>query len=162
MRQSIICGVIAGAVGTTVLNITTYIDMAIRCRPSSSAPSQLVDSISKTLHLSLASQNGDANDQQAQNRESGLGALLGYINGLGMGIIYSLLRSRIETPPFPLAAVGVGLGAMVASDIPLVISRASDPKTWRLSEWLSDLVPHLIYGLVTVATYETLHDAFHS
>ncbi len=45
---------------------------------------------------------------------------------------------------------------MAASDVPLVMLKASDPKTWGVSGWLSDLIPHLIYGFVTVATYETL------
>jgi hypothetical protein len=25
-----------------------------------------------------------------------------------------------------------------------------------MTDWISDLVPHIIYGLVTVATYETI------
>jgi hypothetical protein len=45
---------------------------------------------------------------------------------------------------------------MTASDLPLVAARASNPKTWGVSGWLADLVPHLIYGFVTVATYEAL------
>src|SRR5205814_7404044 len=102
MGQNIVAGMIAGAAGTTALNIATYIDMAIRGRSASTAPSDLVDSVTKRLNLPLTSQGVDAQDEQKQNRESGLGALLGYMSGLGVGIIYSLIRSRVETVPLPL------------------------------------------------------------
>ena len=150
--QKIVAGIVAGAAGTVALDVATYLDMAIRGRSASNAPAQLVDSVAKSLHLSFFS--GD--DQQAKNRESGLGALLGYVNGLGTGVVYGLLRSQSETVPLPLAAIGVGLAAMVASDVPLIVSRVSNPKSWGVSGWAADLIPHLIYGLVTVVTYESL------
>ncbi len=31
---------------------------------------------------------------------------------------------------------------------------ATNPKTWGISGWASDLIPHLVYGLVAVFTYE--------
>ena len=106
--------------------------------------------------IPLSSQGDNANDQLAQNRESGLGALLGFVNGLGTGAAYGLVRSQLDDLPVPLAAIVVGLTAMAASDLPLVTARATNPKTWGVSGWLADLIPHLIYGFVTVATYEAL------
>jgi hypothetical protein len=47
---------------------------------------------------------------------------------------------------------------MPASDVPLIALRVSDPKTWGVSGWLADVIPHLIYGLVTVTTYEVLRN----
>lgn len=38
---SVIHGVTAGAVGTVVLNSVTYLDIAVRGRPSSSVPPKL-------------------------------------------------------------------------------------------------------------------------
>ena len=108
--------------------------------------------------FSLSSQGGDAQGQTAQNRESGLGALLGYVNGLGTGVAYGLLRSQLDEVPIPLAALGVGLTALAASDVPLIALRVSNPKTWGVSSWIADAIPHLIYGLVTVITYETLRN----
>src|SRR5947209_14595669 len=70
-------GVVAGAMGTAALNIATYADMAIRGRPSSNAPAKMVSTLANTLHLPLSAQGDNDNDQVAQNRESGLGALLG-------------------------------------------------------------------------------------
>jgi hypothetical protein len=108
------------------------------------------------VHLPLSSQGVGAQDLTAQNRENGLGALLGYINGLGTGVVYSLLRSQRDEVPLPLAGTLVGLAAMAESDIPLVMLKVSDPKTWGASGWLSDIIFHLIYGFVTAATYEAL------
>src|SRR5438270_9196397 len=101
-------GVVAGAMGTAALNIATYADMAIRGRPSSNAPSQMISTLANTLHLPLSAQGDNTNDQAAQNRESGLGALLGFVNGLGMGAAYGLLRSQLDELPVPLASVVVG------------------------------------------------------
>lgn len=158
MIRDTLIGAVAGAVGTVALNVTTYADIAIRGRPSSSAPSKMVNILAKSAGFSLSSQGGDAQDQTAQHRESGLGALLGYVNGLGTGVAYGLLRSQLDELPIPLASIGVGLTAMAASDVPLIALRLSNPKTWGVSGWLADAIPHLIYGLVTVITYETLRN----
>lgn len=156
MLKSALRGLVAGAAGTVALDIATYLDMAIRGRSSSNAPSRMIDTIAEKIHLPLSSQGAGSQDQMAQNRESGLGALLGYVNGLGTGAIYGMIRSQFDEVPLPLAAAAVGLGAMAASDVPMVALRVSDPKTWGLSGWLADAIPHLIYGIVTVATHEAL------
>lgn len=156
MLGSTLRGVVAGAVGTVALNLATYADMAIRGRSSSSAPSQMVDKVTKQIHLPLSPQGVGAQDETTQNRESGLGALLGIVNGLGTGVIYGLVRSQFDEIPALLAAPLVGLTAMAASDVPLVSLRVTNPKTWGLAGWLSDAIPHLIYGIVTVATYEAI------
>jgi hypothetical protein len=158
MIREILKGTVAGAVGTVALNVTTYADMAIRGRPSSSAPTQMVSTLARFVGLAPAAQDGGTQDQAAQNRESGLGALLGYVNGLGTGLAYALLRAQRDSVPIPLASIGVGLTAMAASDVPLIALRVSNPKTWGISGWLADVIPHLIYGLVTVTTYEALRN----
>ena len=156
MLGSALRGMVAGAMGTVALDITTYMDMAIRGRSASNAPSKLVHTIAEKIRLPLSSQGVGSQDQTAQNRESALGALLGYVNGLGTGSICGMLRSQFGEIPIPLAGTLVGLTAMAASDVPLVTLRVSNPKTWGISGWLADLIPHLIYGIVTVATYEAL------
>jgi hypothetical protein len=156
MLRNVLVGAFAGALGTVALNVATYVDMAIRGRPPSSAPSQLISTLANKAGISLSSQGVGSDDQTAQNRESGLGALLGYVNGLGVGAVYGLLRSQFGNVSLPLAGVGVGLAAMAASDIPLVTLKVSDPKTWGFSGWAADLIPHLIYGLVTVTAYEAM------
>ncbi|TMB90608.1 MAG: hypothetical protein E6J44_02235 [Chloroflexi bacterium] len=156
MLSGALIGAVAGAVGTVALDVTTYADIAIRGRSSSGAPSQMVSILAKAVGLPLSSQGVGSEDQTAQNRESGLGALLGYVNGLGVGVAYGLLRSRQDDIPIPLAGIGVGLAAMAASDIPLIALRVSNPKTWELSGWAADAIPHLVYGLVTAIVYDAL------
>ena len=156
MLRHALKGLLAGAAGTVALDIATYADMALRGRSSSNAPSKMVSILATMMHLPLSPQGVGVQDQTAQNRESGLGALLGYINGLGTGVVYGLLRSQRDDVSLPLAGTLVGLAAMTESDVPLVMLKVSDPKTWGASGWLSDLVPHLIYGFVTVATYEAI------
>ena len=160
MLEDALYGIIAGAVGTVALNIATYADMAMRGRPSSSAPSKMVGILADKVGVPLSSQGtgsqDTSQDKTVQNRESGLGALLGYVNGVGTGVAYGLVRSQMDEASVPLAGVIVGLTAMAASDVPLVTLKVSDPRTWGVSGWAADLIPHLIYGLVTVATYELL------
>ena len=42
------------------------------------------------------------------------------------------------------------------SDSTLAGLRVSDPRTWSVTDWLSDLIPHLVYGTVTYATLVAL------
>jgi hypothetical protein len=35
----------------------------------------------------------------------------------------------------------------------------SNPKTWGFAGWAAEIIPHFIYGLVTVITYEALYSA---
>ncbi len=156
MLRNVLIGTIAGAAGTVALDIASYADMAIRGRSSSNAPAKLVEKLANMAHLPLSTRPAGSNDQSIQNRESGLGAVLGYVNGLGTGALYGLLRSQLEEVPVPLAGVVVGLTAMAASDVPLIALRVSDPKSWGFSGWVADIIPHLVYGMVTVLTYETL------
>ena len=44
--------------------------------------------------------------------------------------------------------------AMAASDVSIALTGVSDPRTWTPADWASDVIPHLVYGLVTVETYE--------
>ena len=79
------------------------------------------------------------------------------IIGLGAGAAYGLLRSRLPAPRRPWAVTtGLGLAAMAASDLPIIALGVSDPRTWGAAGWVSDLLPHLAYGLATATVYEAL------
>ncbi|HEX2912134.1 MAG TPA: hypothetical protein VH186_15095 [Chloroflexia bacterium] len=155
MLKDVWRGIVAGALGTLALNVTTYVDMSLRGRASSGAPAKLVTSLAQKAGLKLAD-SGQDQEKVAQNRASGLGALLGYLTGLAVGGLYGLLRAGDIRLPLPVAGVGVGLTAMAASDTPLVAFGISDPKKWGVSGWASDILPHLVYGIVTSGTYEAL------
>jgi hypothetical protein len=43
---------------------------------------------------------------------------------------------------------------MAASDLPATALGLTDPRSWGAAGWMSDLLPHLAYGIVTV--YEAL------
>jgi hypothetical protein len=45
---------------------------------------------------------------------------------------------------------------MAATDLPAVATAATDPRSWGVSGWASDLLPHLVYGLVTTAVFKSL------
>ena len=154
MLQDALAGAAAGAAGTVALDVASYGDMVVRGRPSSGVPAKVAGTLADQFGVSLAPPNEGANGDTAKNRSSGLGALMGYATGLGIGALYGALRPRLGRVSVPLAGVAIGLAAMAASDTPAVTTGATDPKTWGFSGWLSDLLPHLAYGLVTALTYE--------
>ncbi|WP_226899165.1 hypothetical protein [Nonomuraea phyllanthi] len=67
--HTLVKGLIAGAAGTSALNIATYLDMAIRARAASSTPQQAVEKLTDLTDVDL----GD--DEQADHRKQALAAL---------------------------------------------------------------------------------------
>jgi hypothetical protein len=151
-------GVAAGAVGTTALNIATYLDMVVRGRPPSEAPEKAVEKFGDKVGVSVAPKEWQPEEVRDTmgNRQSGLGALTGFATGLGIGAVYGLLRPRLGDVSVPVASVGLGLGAMAASDLPLTASGLTDPRKWGASGWASDLIPHLAYGVCTALAFEAI------
>lgn len=144
-------GALAGAAGTTALNLVTYGDMLLRARPASDVPADVAGRLADRAHLDL----GD--ERQAPPRREAAGALLGLVAGLGVGKGYGCAVALTgRRPPVPVAGALLGLAAMAASDAPATALRVTDPRTWPPSSWASDLVPHLAYGLVTAATFHAL------
>lgn len=152
MRQGLL-GIVAGAAGTMALDITTYGDMLLRGRGASNVPADVAGRMAE--RLGIAALSPDRDDEASRNRRAAVGALLGYATGMGIGGAYGLLR-RHGRVNVPLAGAAVGLVAMIASDLPIALTGASDPRTWTPVDWASDLIPHLVYGVVTVATYEAI------
>ncbi len=154
MLQDALKGVAAGAAGTVALNVATYVDMVVRGRPSSEVPTKVAGALTQRLGISLAGEGADASDDEAKNRRTAIGSLMGYVTGIGIGALYGTLRPHLGRVSPLLAGVAVGLAAMAASDTPAVTTGATDVKTWGASGWISDLLPHLAYGLVTALTLE--------
>lgn len=154
MASPMLAGATAGAVGTVALNIATYVDMTVRARPASSVPAKLVGVFAEKAGIDLADGAGEDAKKEEQNRQSGLGALVGYVNGLGIAALYGALRPHLRRVPAPIAGIALGLAAMAASDVPISLSGVSDPATWAPEDWVADLIPHLLYGLVTAAAYD--------
>jgi hypothetical protein len=147
MLTALLRGAAAGAAGTTALDATTYLDMVLRGRGASSTPEQSIEKSAERAGVVIPGE-GEARD----NRVSGLGALSGIATGVSVGAVLGGLRAAGLRPgPVlgPLLATGV---ALVAANVPMAALGVSDPRRWTATDWVSDLVPHLAYGLVTHAT----------
>jgi hypothetical protein len=153
-RREILSGVVAGAVGTTALNLATYLDMAVRPRPASTTPEQTVRRVEELVHLTLSSKGPDSGD--AADRRAGLGGLLGIAAGLSVGMTYGLLRPKLNGVPRVLLGIGAGMIANVCTSGPMALLGVTDPRTWTATSWASDLIPHLAYGFATAEAFERL------
>ncbi len=163
--RPLIHGLAAGAVGTAVLNTLTYLDMVVRDRPSSNVPAQTAERATDLVGLELASGgDGDGGDggPRGQNRKQGVGALMGYATGFGVGIAYGFLRRRaLAGVPRWLAGVGIAAAATTATVAPYSALGVSDPRTWPAKSWAADIIPHLGYGWATAATFDALSGSGH-
>lgn len=139
-------GLAAGAAGTTALNTTTYLDMVLRARPASSTPEASVEALAKRTGLTIP---GDG-DERA-NRVSALGPLLGIASGLGVGVLLGVARSAGIRPGLVTGALLAGGAALIAGNGPMTVLGVTDPRTWSATDWVSDLVPHAVYGVVAAA-----------
>jgi hypothetical protein len=148
--HTLVAGAAAGAVGTTVLNITTYLDMAVRGRAPSSIPEDIAGRMADAAGVDLG--EGD----RATNRRTAVGALLGYATGIGVGAAYGLWRGRVGGHSVLAGGVLAGAAAMATADVPIVVAGLSDPREWGLAGWLSDVVPHLLYGVSTAWAFDGL------
>ena len=154
MKREILTGVAAGAAGTTALNAVTFLDMAVRARPASTTPDDTVRKAEDLAGVSLSKQGPDSDD--AANRRSALGSLVGIAAGLGTGALYGLVRPKLGRLPLSLLGAGAGLVANIATTGPMAALGITDPRTWPADSWVSDLVPHLAYGFATAAVWDLM------
>lgn len=153
VKDSLVQGLVAGAVGTTALNSTTYLDMVLRGRPGSSTPEQTVERGAEVLGVEVP---GDEDAREA--RKAGLGPLLGTSAGLAAGLVLAGLRQA----GWPRGR-GTSLGAawvvaMLAGNGPMTVLGVTDPRTWAPEDWVADVVPHLAYALAATATLDAFDD----
>ncbi|WP_330460942.1 hypothetical protein OIB37_31165 [Streptomyces sp. NBC_00820] len=144
MIRTILRGGVAGAAGTTVLNAVSYADMAWRGRSASGVPSQVVDKLARDVRHPVPG-SGETRD----NRLSALGALAGIGVGCVVGVCVCLLYDAGARMPWWWGSVATGALAMAAADVPMARLGLSDPTTWSGADWVSDIVPHLLYGAAT-------------
>jgi hypothetical protein len=154
MLHRALLGAAAGAAGNLALEVVTYGDMLFRGRSPSGVPAKMAGILADDF--GIAPLSSEAIGEHADNRRSAAGALLGYSLGVGLGSVYGLVRPALGRVSTPLAGIAVGLVAMTVADTSYAVTGVSDPKTWTAPDWVSDLVPHVICGLVTVAAYESI------
>jgi hypothetical protein len=151
MLSALVKGLLAGAAGTTALNAATYLDMSVRARPASSMPEQAVDKIAEGAGHPI----GGAGEEK-QNRLTGLGSLSGIATGVSVGAVAGVLRPVLRLLPPGIPALLLGGGAMAATDTSMAKLGLTDPSSWSTTDWLSDLLPHLAYGIATEATLRAM------
>lgn len=144
-------GAAAGAAGTTALNAVTYLDMAVRGRPTSGTPEDTVERLSALVHVPVPGQ-----DETRQNRLQGLGALTGIAAGVGTGALLGLVRGAGWRPSTVAGSLAATLGALLGTNGPMTVLGVTDPRTWPASSWVADVVPHLAYGAATAVVLERL------
>jgi len=147
-------GAAAGAAGTTALNAVTYLDMAVRGRPTSSTPEDTVEKLAGLAHVSIP-----GSGEQRANRVQGLGPLTGLAAGIGIGVVAGLARAAGYRSAPTLGALLTSLGALVGTNGPMTVLGITDPRTWSRTDWISDLVPHAAYGVVVTTTMDAFDRA---
>ena len=145
--RSALVGAAAGAAGTTALNTATYLDMVLRARPASSTPEKTVEKLAE-----LAGTSVPGADEERANRLAGLAALSGIATGVTVGLLYGAARGLGFRLPLATGSAAAATAALLASNGPMTALGITDPRTWGAVDWVSDVVPHLAYGLVTAAT----------
>jgi hypothetical protein len=155
--RGLILGAIAGAAGTMALDVVSYADMALRGRASSDMPAEVIRRLALMAGIEQLSVPSDEADEATKNRRSALGALAGYKIGIMLGALYGLTAY----PPskdrgIAMRSIVLAALAMAASDVPATLLGVTNPAAWPPSGWISDIVPHLAYGIVTAAAFEEI------
>jgi hypothetical protein len=142
-------GAAAGAAGTTALNAVTYLDMAVRGRGTSSTPQDTVENLAERAHLRIP-----GGDEARSNRLQGLGSLMGLLTGVGVGTAAGLARATGYHPGRVAGTAVTTLGALVTANGPMTALGITDPRGWSATDWLSDVLPHVAFGLVVATTMD--------
>ncbi|WDZ83180.1 hypothetical protein [Micromonospora cathayae] len=149
MTRPLVDGMIAGAAGSAALNMVSYLDMVARARPASGTPDATAARLADLTHTDLGP------PEQATNRRAGLGPLLGYGLGVTVAAGFAAL-TRHRRPGWPTTVTLLGGGVMALSAGGMTALGVTDPRRWTRTDWLSDLAPHLAYGLVAAAVWNRL------
>jgi hypothetical protein len=123
--RGLLAGAAAGAAGTTALNAVTYLDMALRGRPASSAPEDTVEKLSEVAAVPVP---GDK--ETRANRIAGLGPLTGLLAGVGTAAVLGALRSVGMRPGLAASSLAAAAGAMIVGTAPMTALGITDPRTW--------------------------------
>ncbi len=152
--RGISAGIVAGSAGTLALDIASYLDMVSSGRAASETPANLVAAMAKSFGLDSLTEDSD----EAKNRRSALGALLGYTNGLSFGVVHGLFHGIFRHVPWPVEGIIIALASTAATDALYAKYGVADPTTYTPSIWAYDIGFHLVYGLVTAATLRAIID----
>jgi hypothetical protein len=142
-------GLAAGCAGIVALEIASYVDQYRRARPASKTPTKLGKQVAERAGVDLGT------GAEGTNRASALGPLVGYVDGLALGVVAATMSATPGRSIVRTAAI-LTAGAWLGSNGPLMALGLTDPAKWTAEEWTSDLVPHAAYGITTAATIALL------
>jgi hypothetical protein len=148
-------GAMAGAAGTTVLDVVSYVDMAIRGRAPSELPVNTLRSIASRFGSELGKPPAEL-DERLRNRQSALAALLGYADGFASGAIFGIVRPATRNVSVFSAGVGLAVLTMLLSEGLATALGQTDPRKWGVSGWLADLIPRCAYGWTTCTAFDLM------
>ena len=95
------------------------------------------DRWSKILGVRIAAPGGDEYRSAGAPRGGVHRLPIDYFPGLGVGVVYGLVRPRLGRIPTLRAGAVLGLAAMGASDGPMVALGVTDPRRCDLDSWIS-------------------------
>jgi hypothetical protein len=127
--RGLLSGAAAGAAGTTTLNVITYLDIAVRGRPTSNTPEKTVEAMARLFGLTVP----------------------------GMGVILGLAYALGWRPGLLVATLVATAIALIGTNGPMTVLGVTDPRTWGVVGWISDLIPHFGYGVVTALILHCLY-----
>jgi hypothetical protein len=149
-------GAAAGAAGTAVLDVVSYADMAIRGRAPSELPKNVVKELANRARISPFNKPDDQLSDRDKNRESALGALIGYADGLGTGAMYGAIRPAMRGLSWFWAGLGLAIATGLLSEGTATALKQTDPRQWGVAGWVGDIIPRFVYGWVTAITFDAL------
>ena len=151
LSRGLRAGLAAGAVGTAVLNAVTYADMAWRGRDASTVPGETVEALARRIGRPLRGSGSERG-----NRLTALGALSGTVAGLGVGALVGTARATGLRLPAGVGGALIGAVAMAATDLPAAALGVTDLRDWTPQDWVSDVWPHLAFGIAAHSTLRML------
>jgi len=156
--NTLLVGAAASAVGTVALDATSYADMLLRGRGASAVTQTVAQKLAEKAGIDALS--SPEPDEPTKNRQTAVGSLLGPLSGIGVGVIYGALRPLLRgRVPVVVAGLLAGAASMALTDVTATMLEATDPKEWDLAGWLSDIIPHAVFGIATALTFEALAPA---
>jgi hypothetical protein len=74
--------------------------------------------------------------------------LLGTAAGVGTGVVLGAARGAGWRPGVSRTVAAATALALVAGNGPMTGLGVTDPRRWSTADWLSDVIPHVAYGVV--------------
>ncbi len=154
--RTMVYGALAGAAGTTALDVASYADMLLRGRGPSDLPKNVVKEIARRAHVAPFDRPDEQLSDTDKNRENAVGALIGYADGVGTGAMYGAIRPSMRGVSWFWTGIALAIATGLFSEGTAAALKQTDPRQWGTEGWISDIIPRCLYGWVTAITFDGL------